>query len=74
MADAFGVTEEYMDTELCRQGEQMEESQVKLVFRFITSGRLHAKIDKVGGNVVTYKPDSKNGQTCIKQGDIFLNR
>eukprot|EP00090_Calanus_glacialis_P019850 TRINITY_DN3043_c0_g1_i1.p1 TRINITY_DN3043_c0_g1~~TRINITY_DN3043_c0_g1_i1.p1 ORF type:complete len:388 (-),score=147.62 TRINITY_DN3043_c0_g1_i1:105-1268(-) len=61
MADAFGVTEEYMDTELCR---------------FIASGRLHAKIDKVGGIVVTNRPDSKNGQyqTCIKQGDILLNR
>ena len=33
MANAFGVTEEYMDSELCR---------------FIASGRLHAKIDKVG--------------------------
>ena len=52
----------------------MEESYVKLVFRFITSGRLHAKIDKVGGIVVTNRPDSKNGQTCIKQGDILLNR
>merc|ERR1712192_29369 len=61
MADTFGVTEEYMDTELCR---------------FIASGRLHAKIDKVGGIVVTNRPDSKNGQyqTCIKQGDILLNR
>jgi len=61
MADAFGVTEEYMDNELCR---------------FIASGRLHAKIDKVGGIVVTNRPDNKNGQyqTCIKQGDILLNR
>ena len=33
LADAFGVTEAYMDQELCR---------------FIASGRLHAKIDKVG--------------------------
>ena len=32
MADAFGVTVEYIDSELCR---------------FIASGRLHAKIDKV---------------------------
>lgn len=61
MADAFGVTEDYMDSELCR---------------FIASGRLHAKIDKVGGIVVTNRPDSKNAQyqTCIKQGDILLNR
>jgi len=61
MADAFGVTEDYMDSELCR---------------FIASGRLHAKIDKVGGIVITNRPDSKNAQyqTCIKQGDILLNR
>ena len=32
MADAFGVTEDYIDSELCR---------------FIAGGRLHAKIDKV---------------------------
>jgi len=61
MADAFGVTEQYMDQELCR---------------FIASGRLHAKIDKVGGIVITNRPDSKNAQyqSCIKQGDILLNR
>jgi len=61
MAEAFGVTEEYIDGELCR---------------FIAGGRLHAKIDKVGGIVVTNRPDCKNGQyqTCIKQGDILLNR
>jgi len=61
MADAFGVTEHYMDSELCR---------------FIASGRLHAKIDKVGGIVVTNRPDNKNGQyqSVIKQGDILLNR
>jgi len=61
MADAFGVTEAFMDSELCR---------------FIASGRLHAKIDKVGGIVVTNRPDNKNGQyqTVIKQGDNLLNR
>jgi len=61
MADAFGVTEKYMDQELCR---------------FIANGRLHAKIDKVGGIVITNRPDSKNAQyqSCIKQGDILLNR
>ena len=32
MAEAFGVTVEYIDSELCR---------------FIAGGRLHAKIDKV---------------------------
>merc|ERR1712015_73986 len=61
MAEAFGVTESYMDTELAK---------------FIANGRLHAKIDKVGGIVITNRPDSKNAQyqTCIKQGDILLNR
>jgi len=61
MADAFAVTEDYIDSELCR---------------FIANGRLHAKIDKVGGIVITNRPDSKNAQyqTCIKQGDILLNR
>ena len=28
--------------------------------RFIASGRLHCRIDKVGGVVVTNRPDSKN--------------
>merc|ERR1712059_113652 len=58
---AFGVTEEFMDSELCR---------------FIASGRLHAKIDKVGGIVITNRPDNKNTQyqSCIKQGDLLLNR
>jgi len=61
MAEAFGVTEEFMDSELCR---------------FIANGRLHAKIDKVGGIVVTNRPDNKNAQyqTVIKQGDNLLNR
>jgi len=61
MADAFGVTETYIDSELCR---------------FIANGRLHAKIDKVGGIVITNRPDVKNAQyqNCIKQGDSLLNR
>jgi len=61
MADAFGVTEEYMDRELSK---------------FIADGRLHCKIDKVRGIVVTNRPDSKNAQyqATIKQGDILLNR
>ncbi|GFT57893.1 26S proteasome non-ATPase regulatory subunit 6 [Nephila pilipes] len=61
MADAFGVTTEFIDRELAR---------------FIAAGRLHCKIDKVGGIVETNRPDSKNYQyqACIKQGDILLNR
>merc|ERR1712077_53016 len=61
MAEAFGVTEEYMDRELSR---------------FISDGRLHCKIDKVRGIVITTRPDTKNAQyqATIKQGDILLNR
>ena len=61
MADAFGVTEDYMDMELSK---------------FIADGRLHCKIDKVRGIVITNRPDSKNAQyqSTIKQGDILLNR
>jgi 26S proteasome regulatory subunit N7 len=61
MAQAFGVTEDYVDKELAR---------------FIAAGRLHCRIDKVGGIVETNRPDSKNYQyqSTIKQGDILLNR
>lgn len=61
MAEAFGVTVAFMDQELSR---------------FIAAGRLHCKIDKVGGIVETNRPDSKNWQyqATIKHGDILLNR
>ncbi|KAK3765461.1 hypothetical protein RRG08_017136 [Elysia crispata] len=61
MAKSFGVTVSFIDQELSR---------------FIAAGRLHCKIDKVGGIVETNRPDSKNWQyqNCIKQGDILLNR
>jgi len=61
MADAFGVSVEFIDKELAR---------------FINLGRLHAKVDKVGGVVETNRPDSKNYQyqNTIKQGDVLLNR
>nr|QBH74010.1 26S proteasome non-ATPase regulatory subunit [Xibalbanus tulumensis] len=61
MADAFGVTVDYVDQELSK---------------FIAAGRLHCKIDKVGGIVETNRPDSKNWQyqSTIRQGDILLNR
>ena len=45
MAHSFGVSVEFMDKELSR---------------FIASGRLHCRIDKVGGVVETNRPDSKN--------------
>jgi len=61
MAQAFGVSQEFIDRELSR---------------YIAAGRLHCKIDKVGGIVETNRPDSKNWQyqAVIKQGDILLNR
>lgn len=61
MASAFGVTPDFLDKELSR---------------FIVSGRLHCKIDKVGGVVETTRPNSKNAQyqLTIKQGDQLLNR
>jgi len=61
MAEAFGVTVDYIDQELSR---------------FIAAGRLHAKVDRVGGIVETNRPDNKNWQyqATIKQGDLLLNR
>jgi len=61
MAEAFGVTVEFIDHELSR---------------FIAAGRIHCKIDKVGGIVETTRPDAKNAQyqATIKQGDLLLNR
>lgn len=61
MAETFGVTIEFVDAELSR---------------FIAAGRLHCKVDKVGGIVETNRPDSKNCQyqATIKQGDLLLNR
>lgn len=61
MASMFGVSQDFMDREL---------------FRFITMGRLDAKIDKVAGVVETNRPDKKNAQyqAALKDGDILLNR
>jgi len=61
MAKQFGVSSAFLDRELSR---------------FIASGRLHCKIDKVAGIVETTRPDSKNAlyQSTIKQGDHLLNR
>ncbi|EDV94648.1 26S proteasome non-ATPase regulatory subunit 6 [Drosophila grimshawi] len=61
MAESFGVTVDYIDQELSR---------------FIAAGRLHAKVDRVGGIVETNRPDNKNWQyqATIKQGDLLLNR
>ncbi|RLN50271.1 hypothetical protein BBJ29_003528 [Phytophthora kernoviae] len=61
MAAAFGVSIEFLDTELAR---------------FIAAGRLNAKIDKVAGVIETNRPDAKNAQyqDAIKKGDLLLNR
>ncbi|XP_076260936.1 regulatory particle non-ATPase 7 [Rhynchophorus ferrugineus] len=61
MAEAFGVTIDFIDEELST---------------FIASGRLHCKIDRVGGIVETNRPDLKNAQfnSVVKQGDLLLQR
>ena len=61
MADAFGVGVDFVDREL---------------FRFISNGRLSARIDKTAGIVETNRPDEKNAQyqAVIKHGDALLNR
>lgn len=75
MAEAFGVSKEFIDRELAM---------------FITAGRIHAKIDKgspdlafeiwsivsVNGIIETNRPDEKNRQyqAVIKRGDLLLNR
>lgn len=61
MAEAFGVSMDYIDAELSR---------------FIAARRLHAKVDRVGRIVETNRPDNKNWQyqATIKQGDLLLNR
>ena len=59
MAASFGITVGLMDAELAR---------------FIASGRLNAKIDKVGDVVETVRPEKKSAQytDVIKKGDVLL--
>lgn len=61
MATTFGVSADFLDKEL---------------FRFIGSGRLSAKIDRVSGVVETVKADTKNRlyADMIQHGDALLNR
>jgi len=61
MANAFGVSTQFVDKELSR---------------FIAAGRLHCKIDRVNEIVETNRPDNKNWQyqETIKKGDLLLNR
>lgn len=60
MSQSFGVSEGFLDKELSR---------------FISGGRIPAKIDKVGGIIESMRPDSKNASygQVIKQGDVLLN-
>jgi 26S proteasome regulatory subunit N7 len=61
MAKNFGVTVEFLDRELSR---------------FIFSGRLNAKIDKVSGVVETQRAEPKTAlfAETIREGDALLNR
>jgi len=61
MAEAFGISVSLLDAELSR---------------FISAGRLNAKIDKVGDVIETSRPDQKNAQyqEVIKKGDSLLNQ
>lgn len=61
MAKSFGVSIDFIDGEL---------------FRFISMGRLNAKIDKTAGIIETNRPDAKNAQyhSVIKHGDALLNQ
>lgn len=61
MADQFGLSLALLDQELSH---------------FISVGRLTAKIDKVGGIVVSSRADTKNAQyhEAIKKGDALLNQ
>jgi len=61
MAASFGLSTTYLDLQLSR---------------FISAGRLSAKIDSFGGVVETNRPDEKNAQyrDMIQKGDLLLNR
>lgn len=61
MSRAFGVSPEFLDSELSR---------------FIAAGRVNAKVDAVSGVVETTRPDTKNAQyhAVIKHGDALLNK
>ncbi|KAH6903640.1 proteasome 26S subunit [Coprinopsis sp. MPI-PUGE-AT-0042] len=60
LARAFGVSGGFIDSELSR---------------FIASGRIHARIDKVHGIVETTRPSTKTAQyeQVVKKGDLLLN-
>ena len=61
MGKQFGLSPAFIDGELAR---------------FISAGRISAKVDAVNGAIETTRPDSKNGQyhVLIKKGDLLLNK
>lgn len=61
MANEFGVSSSFIDTELSS---------------FISSGKLTCKIDKVGGVIESNETDSRSQVyiELIKQGDLLLNK
>lgn len=61
MANAFGVSTDFIDRELST---------------FIYNGKLNCKIDKVSGVIESNRPNRKVElfQTTIKEGDALLNR
>lgn len=61
MAFSFGIGKDFLESQLVR---------------FISAGRLSAKIDKVDGVVATTRPDYKNDSynKIILEGDLLLSR
>ena len=61
MAEAFGITKEFLDLELSN---------------FIYGGKLNCKIDKVSGIIESNRPNKKAElfNNTVKQGDLLLNR
>jgi 26S proteasome regulatory subunit N7 len=61
MAQAFGVSSEFIDKELSA---------------FIASRRLNCKIDKISGLIESQKVDKRNNlyQTSLKKGDYLFNK
>lgn len=61
MANAFGVSVDFLDNDLCK---------------FIPNKKLNCVIDRVNGIIETNRPDNKNSQyqNLIKQGDGLLTK
>ncbi|ANB14970.1 proteasome regulatory particle lid subunit RPN7 [Sugiyamaella lignohabitans] len=61
MADAFGVSVEFLDQDLSK---------------FVPQKKLNCVLDRVNGVIVTNRPDNKNAQyqQVVKQGDVLLTK